>query len=466
MKMFKKFILFAMALCVTVPGVTAEDKYAELSSKDINDLPLIYIGSPHRSKWNKEILTPYVVHTFEDGHKSWMFDGFLILEFVLFSEDGKENFSIDGAWPYGQDSKKEHWETVLKNQLGLHNNTGCAAIDQLIDEYIPVLGAPTRKHKVVFSVPTPLRAFQYWGEINGERLNFEKIEDRIKAQKWFIDLIVEEWKKADFKHLELDGIYWVSEAPEFGQPSGQMATQINEYVHSLGMKTYWIPYYAVTSRDKWREMGFDLAYTQPNYAFDVKTPHEQLENAVTSAFDIGHGVEMEFEGYDFSIYDGVYTKQPNASCSLYDIHPELYDHVKGYVDEFERQEVYEYLPIAYYAGYQAFYDFVNSPNAKDRELIERMAKHIERRHITTDWYTPKSGGIGNVEPDKDFTVFGGDGFIYIGHNSGENAEIYALDGRRVAAADSEALLYGTSVACAPGVYVVRCGHNAIKVAVK
>ena len=39
------------------------------------------------------------------------------------------------------------------------------------------------------------------------------------------------------------------------------------YVHSLGYKLIWIPYYQAWGYDRWKENGFDVACVQPNYSF-------------------------------------------------------------------------------------------------------------------------------------------------------------------------------------------------------
>ena len=46
----------------------------------IDDLALIWVGSRHRPDWNKELFTQYLVHEYPDGHKSWLFDGFLMID--------------------------------------------------------------------------------------------------------------------------------------------------------------------------------------------------------------------------------------------------------------------------------------------------------------------------------------------------------------------------------------------------
>lgn len=457
------------AISLTAPTADASEA-AILSPDGINDLALLYIGSNHRSKWDKEILRPYVVHTYPDGHSSWMFDGFLMVEFVLFSEDGSQSFSIDGDWPYGTPAMKSHWEYMLEHQLGLESNTGCKAIDELITELTPELGAPSRKHKVVMSVPVPTKATQVWGKIDGKNMNFELVEDRITAINWYVDHVVEKWNKAGFKNLELAGIYWTQEAPEYGGATGNMATAVNKHAHELGLKTYWIPYFSVASRSKWAEMGFDVAYTQPNYAFTTTVPYTQLEEAVESSFELGLGVEMEMEGYNFTNVNGTIQKSPAPSCGLYDISPVFWGRVKDYIDVFESHEAFGFLPVAYYAGYQAFYDYETSGNPRDKELMDRMASIMEHRHIVTEWYEPKQAGIDEIVNDSDI-AYGGDGYIYIDDRAG-NAAIYSLDGRCIyngstaGQAGTERLSYGISVSCLPGVYLVRSGAKTVKVLVK
>lgn len=465
----KKLLLSSVLLASTMVSQAATDpeKFANLSSEDINDLPLLYIGSNHRSKWDKEILKPYVVHTYPDGHSSWMFDGFLMVEFVIYSEDGTYSYAIDGDWPYGDASNKEHWEYMLEHQLGLESTTGCKAIDELIEEYTPILGAPSRRHQVVMSLPVPTTATQMWGEINGVKMNFEKTEDRITAIKWYIDRVLEEWDKAAFKNLDLVGVYWTQEAPSFSNPTGTMAQKVNDYAHSLGLKTYWIPYYKVGSRGDWREMNFDVAYTQPSYAFTTDVPYEQLEDAVNSSFELGLGVEMEFEGYNFSNVNGTIQKYAPSSCGLYDVSPVFWLRVKDYIDVFENLGAFDYMPVAYYAGYQAFYDYETSGNPKDKELMDRLAKIIENRHIATDWYTPKDAGIGEAEINDSDIAYGGKGFIYISEDAGDNVCVYTLDGRMIdVSANSEQLSYGCTVACATGIYLVKSSKKTVKVVVR
>ena len=46
------------------------------------------------------------------------------------------------------------------------------------------------------------------------------------------------------------------------------------------------------------------------------------------------------------------------------------------------------MPVAYYTGYQAVYDFQHSPDIRDRKLLDRLAAIINRRHIKSGWLLP------------------------------------------------------------------------------
>ena len=93
----------------------------------------------------------------------------------------------------------------------------------------------------------------------------------------------------------------------------------------------------------------------------------------------------------------------------------------------------------YVSGYQGVYDFVKSTNPKDRKILDRLASHIERRHIMNGRYTPTPAGI------TDLTV----------------------DGRLIyqeapAPADFSITSRGLTIPCQKGIYIVRVGPHTIK----
>ncbi len=478
----KKLLLSAVAaacsLCVSAQNASFSD------ATDIDDLALIYIGGQQRPDWNKDLFKPYVVHTYADGSQSWMFDGFLMIEFAAYNDKGSMvSFGETGSWAI--DSRREDWERLINVQLGTYDNNGCRALDNLIDDYIPILGEPGHKHKVVFTLPIAETKTDYWGDIDGKSLYFTNLQDRITAMKWYADYIEDLWNKAGFKHLDFDGVYWTGES--FSGQDKNMIIEINNYYKAKGKKSYWIPYLTRTSSDGkgdlkptqsadiWQEVGVDVAYVQPNYYFHSYIEHKALEQTVDYAFNHGMGLELEFEGYNFT-WDPVKKERTKVLAKnaeyqvvsgMYDQSPEYHQRLIDYIDYFEESGVFDFKPVAYYTGYEGVYDFETSGNAKDAEVMNRLASILNDRHVYTGWdKEPQQAGIDDVMLPDRVLAYGLDGEIYLADEIADSAAIYTIDGRMIYKTSGDKLHYGVTVPCPAGIYVVKSGNRSIKVSVK
>lgn len=464
----RTLLLSLVAFACIMPS-NSQTVYNKFATDDINDLALIYIGGRHRPAWNKNLFKPYVVHTYPDGHKSWMFDGFLMIEFMTQDESGKQSVSF-GEYNAAC-ATKEDWEWLLEQQLGTSSGLGCKALDELIEELKSELGTPNHKHKVVLTVPIPNQATLVWGRLDGVALNFANIDDKVKAMKWFADYMKDKWAEANFKNLDLEGVYWVSET--MGNGNDQLAKRMNAYYHSVGLKSYWIPYFKATGRTQWEELGFSIAYTQPNYYFRTTVPIEQLQDAIGDSNVYGLGLEMEFEGYNFS-YAGPgrpLNRITPSNCGLYGNSPEFYQRLVDYIDWFEAYGVFDSSAISYYSGFQGVYDFENSGHPKDKELMNRLAEHLQRRHVEAGWHKDPAGVDNIAVPDYKI-AYAVEGGIYIADNAGNDVKVFNIDGRLVYSRDNAAadgvdrLHYGITVNCRPGIYIVSSPVKSVKVIVK
>ena len=444
----------------------------------IDDLALIWVGARHRPDWNKELFTPYLVHEYPDGHKSWLFDGFLMIDGWTNGErqDGEDLSSyLNRRYTFGEanftPADKDMWEWLLHRQLGTYDNLACRALDDRIGELIPELGAPAGKHKVVMTLPISYQAYNGWGRIDGKMLNFANLDDKLAAMKWYVDLLLEEWEKADFKNIELAGVYWLRESISDSFYEVSCAKAMSEYAHEKGLEMYWIPYYRASHYKDGKSYGIVMVYHQPNYVFDLSRPREMLVNAIEDAYEYDLGMLLEFEGncidgIDDGINDTRKVVAQSNSC-LYDHSQAFYNRFVEYVDLFEEKGVFDFMPIGYYAGYQAVYDFTNSKNPKDQEIINRLASFIEKRHIQSEWYIPQSAGISDAVGDNQATVYGLDGAIYISDVAAGKVEVFGVDGRKVVSREiSGGFRYGVTVDCPSGVYIVRAGSNVTKVTVR
>ena len=380
--MKKTSLLLAATICaLQVFAIRPAATPSPFSSvTDIDDLALIYIGSQHRPTWDKERLRPFVMHTFPDGSQSWKFDGFLMLEFTRWNKDCKP---VNLGESRAGISTQEDWTAMLDEQLGTYTGNGCRALDELIGELIPVLGKPGHKHKVVMCIPTNwVKGDWIWGTADGKEITGD---DRVAAGKWYIDELVRRWNAENFKNIELDGIYWTKES--FYEGQDDHVREINSYSREKDLLVYWIPYLSARGRGEWRDWGVDVVYLQPNYYFREERPISQLDEAIDFAKKHEMGMEIEFAGYDFSwnCNTGERKKVEPHNIGLYDIHPQFYQRLVDYVDHFEGQGVFDTKPVAYYSGFQGFYDFATSGNEKDREIMDRFARIINKRHQASGW---------------------------------------------------------------------------------
>ena len=374
------FAVIAAALSAMLSPTVLSAQFSDVT--DIDDLVLIYVGNRDRTEWTADKLKPYVVHTYEDGSRSWMFDGFLMIDFLTYNKAGTR---VSLGEYNGPGADRQDWLNYLDAQLGTSDNRSCRALDGLIGSYIPELGRPSHRHKVVFSLPIPVSSFTEWGELDGRKLDFNNIDDKLAAMSWYVDVLLEKWKEAGFKNLDLDGIYWVKES--FDQPTVDLARGLNGHIRSLGLKVYWVPYSQGKARADWRKNGIDVAYMQPNYSVWPHATIDQLDSVIEFAKSHGMGLEVEFDGYSFyrDMKGDSLVRTLPRDCCLYDVSPEFHQRFKDYVDRYEREKVFDTLPMAYYTGYQAVYDFENSPCERDRRLLDRLAAIINRRHIKSGW---------------------------------------------------------------------------------
>lgn len=284
----------------------------------ISDLVLLYHGGTHRLDYTKEELAPYV-YQLKDGKRDWLYDGFLFIEF-------KDNRGAQYADGYGnRPANKNDWIWLLSRNF--EKNKGVHALNTLLDELHKRKEVPKRKRKVVLTLPEPIKNFEDWGLAGSVKVNFSSNADRITACKWYIDYVIAEWKKQNFQHVDFDGFYWVAETQKNQEG---ILPEIGKYIREKGYKFYWIPYMYAEGAEKWKEAGFDIAYQQPNYFFDLNRPKSLFDKAISNSNNYKMGLEMEFD-------DRV--SDPDFLTRYYD-----------YIEAFEADKAWDNKPIAYYEG--------------------------------------------------------------------------------------------------------------------
>ncbi len=327
------------------------DSVQEYPKNKIRDLALIYQGGARRIDWTEEQLLPYVTHQFADRHREWLFDGFLFLDF----DDGMGHTFIPR---YGMlNARKQEWTWYLDRLF--EQGKSLDALDKCIGNMIDSIGNPGFKHKVVLSIPTPIAGQTDWGELGGRKLIFDNYGDRSAAAVWFIDQLVARFNAADYKNIELSGLYWVDEDICHTK---DLVKHIAPAVHAKGLEFIWIPYYKARGYDRWKELGFDFAYYQPNHFFDKSIPDSRLDDACEEALSLGMAMEFECD-----------------SKALFNADDSSYSRMQAYIDAFRRHNVFASSSIAYYTGSKALIDMVKNPSAENQAIMDELAKLIVDR---------------------------------------------------------------------------------------
>ncbi len=376
MKHLFYIIAFVLAAIVCAGNAVAQDlsDYKKIDNK-VRDLALIYQGGAHRIGWVQREIEPYVTHKFDDGREEWIFDGYLFLEFTSGTNGGKQ-FTAG----YGQPNAcKEDWEWYLGRLF--QKGRALDALDRVIAEKKKILGDPGFKHQVALTLFVPIQGQTDWGEIDGTELKFTKMTDRVKAGKWFLDELVNRFNEAGFENLELYGIYMICESSWDIEGFTQ---RMKRYIENYGLQFQWIPYFKALGHDRWRELGFDIAYMQPNHFFDFSVPDSRLDEAIRITKANGMAVEFECD-------ENALSQVQNSKLSR----------MKAYMDYFDKHGIWYDTPVAYYTGNHMFLDMKNKPSVENNEALDRLCGYIVNRRLKA----LESSSVSEIATDEPTPVY-------------------------------------------------------------
>ncbi|MBR1869881.1 MAG: DUF4855 domain-containing protein [Bacteroidales bacterium] len=352
-------------------GQVPEDKdYPDRTAPEgASDMVLIYGGSTHRSpvNWPESYLKDYVRYTDKSGRDHWFFDGFLLLEFMMtqYNKTLITGYQENGV--YLHSATREVWEALIDYYF--QEGSGVDALDAAVKSCAQTMGTPPSKRKVVIGIPEPIMmedshgntgGSDYWGSIDGERMDFSVTADRVKAVKWYIDRIRERFLAKDYEYVELTGFYWVAEK---ATQTRDMIRSVADYLHTMNYAFSWIPYFNADGFADWKQFGFDFGYLQPNYFFYNNT-FDRLAVACDMANRANMGMEVEFDG--------------NAvSANGYKLGYKLHD----YLSEFKKYGIWEKRRVVYYQGSWALRWLNNSPSEADVDLYHELGEWVTSRPI-------------------------------------------------------------------------------------
>lgn len=251
----------------------------------------------------KEELLPYVAYYGPDGEmKDIFFDGYLFL--------ACSTVCPSGGFLYHNSEKPAvmtDWIAYFDDLF--YENCNVNALQAAVSEVKKTLNIPDFKAKVYFPIYATTPTQTNFGDVDGDGVseNFSKLEDRIKAHKWWIDMLIKRFNEGGYSDLELAGFYWNDECIYAATDKDEEADMkfIEEYVHGMNYKFFWIPYYMATGFADWKEYGFDAATMQPNYMFSDKAPASRCDDNARMTKYLGMGVEIEADGSVVTTPDGL-----------------------------------------------------------------------------------------------------------------------------------------------------------------
>jgi len=302
-KVMRWFCGLAVVWATGTPGLAQPEATVRPSSRSpylapgtpevggVRHMVLIYHGNKGRVAWTKDAILPYVAYLDEKRQPvDWLFDSFLLIEFALDDGTAFHHHGRGERLPTLAD-----WQWIAESWF--RPNQGLDGLEQAVAEVAGKLGPADRKVKVVITLPKPFVEDRGFGPPPGEqeKLDFSRPSDRQRALQWYIQQVLNEWREKQYRRLDLAGFYWTDEA--FGGSDQDLARWTSEYLHGLGLKHYWIPYYAAQGVRQWREAGFDAMMMQPNFFFPKeRLPLGRFQSTAKIARMVGCGIEIEFDG--------------------------------------------------------------------------------------------------------------------------------------------------------------------------
>ncbi|MHA1792001.1 MAG: DUF4855 domain-containing protein [Promethearchaeota archaeon] len=371
---------------------------ASFVTGDIHDMVIIYSDSYHgysERDFQVDDFLPFLLYynvnesdpLFKKPVNWFGIDGFL---FIALGRNitGRYFYPGFGSEP----ANKSDWEWLIEKwfrpgydldalEHAIVNASNTLGIENYPYKDAVINGTPVLK--IVITVPYSSAEQDDWGILDGSgenanrSLDFSLKEDRVSAQKWFIDRFLSRWNENAhlYPHLQLAGFYWLVESIK--EDEIEECKEWNVHVHEKGYRTYWIPYHSAHSWDRWAELGFDAASLQPNLFFDwrkliknqsttIETDPLRVEKTAIMAKQQGLGVEFEID--DTIMYN-------DTSREFLTTHFYKYLDVgatEGYMNGF----------MVYYQAVQTFRHLSESSNDIDRQRYQLIW------HFVRGTYTP------------------------------------------------------------------------------
>ena len=379
------------------------------------DMTLIPGPSSHRNplSWSRDRWSKHVSYTDEAGQEHWLFDCFLLIEgqqtglygspghtYVLsessvpsapkelwqqlldFWFDGGTFLSQESYWGNGTTTFGRWYTGRMVSPSPVFADGQLADLDACVRATAARIGEPSSPRYVVMGLPEPIYFenyiasvsnpsagnTRYWGSIEGQEMDFSRVEDRIRAYRWFIDETRAAFARKQYGSIELLGFYILPEVLDTQwraqyKKYDEVIPAVADYLHACNEGLYWIPYNMAPGYKSWKEFGIDIAYMQPNYYWD-ETGARPMRDTFREINRYDMGLELEFE---YSMVENV-----NGAASAEKYRARLMEYLRWA----RESGVYGSRSIALYSGTDAMQQLADSPLPGDRETYHALGHFL------------------------------------------------------------------------------------------
>ncbi|NLK52651.1 MAG: DUF4855 domain-containing protein, partial [Syntrophomonadaceae bacterium] len=258
------------------------------ASGGIHNLCLLYVGGVGKKevhRYNPAKLRPLVSYIETNGEiKDFFMDGFLMLAQYSPLLNGR-TYGLDLS---GESSRQEDWEALFEEYFSPESNL--SALDYSVNEAKQDLTASTYRVKVVLMLPTPSYQVRNW---DGKGLSLVSPKNRIDVFRWAMQALIDRWKQAKFKNLDLVGFYYMTEQGVWDDPVLHAFPQL---CRQFGYRSFAIPGITSSWMTEFTRVGFDCVSLQPSHAFAwnlFRPARYLLKYAGRIAREYGMGIEVE-----------------------------------------------------------------------------------------------------------------------------------------------------------------------------
>lgn len=338
----------------------------EKANDRIKNMVLAYSGGyGDLGTWKKEDFLPLVGYISPDGIiRDQMFDAVHFIPYpnLETTAEGWTNYLNDLFRPGRQ------LDALNEAMMEYNKRRGTLYIAPVKEKVILTLPYPNPKQTDFGKVREDQDSLSFSASDVGEERAFGY---RKQALEWYFNQLKMRWDKAEFKYLQLDGIYWYNELIDDAVPrERELIIETANMVHQQGLRYYWIPYYGAPGLSEWKQLGFDYAFVQPNYYGNNPIPIDRIEATLEVANKYGMGIEIE--GDDRMVRDLKYFQTYYNQL--------IAAHKLG----IDKEKIH-----AYYYGSKSLLAAVNNPDPDSRAIYDDTYLWIKGRFAQQDYLLPQ-----------------------------------------------------------------------------